>query len=260
MKLDFLGSALISVVTTLGIYIFAGFLLHSELGPLFQFQQLLTKYWTPFPLLKFVFMSILRPVLTLIAFLQMCRLFAIFISGGPIAAFLIQDNIANMDRISHRFWIHSYARETLHNHAIIQILLQWSSDVLHSMVALLQFSGLISVPLNYMTIMMYNTIPFRLYVIFPVACILLPLSHEIFLPILINVYEDEVNLHRKWRRSLCFCGDAKYLVRRVKATRILRVYCAVLEFNFYFLKNSTKLRYQYAILNYTISAVLSVKE
>ncbi|OXA39558.1 hypothetical protein Fcan01_25704 [Folsomia candida] len=262
---DVLGATLIAVVTILGFYPYVTFVFvhYSQLDPLFQFQQLITHYWPSpdnFPISKFVMMTILRPLLALISMFQACRFIAILFCGGAVASISLLDSITHMERISNRFWVRSYAWEILHNHAIIQILLQWSSDVLHSLVAIFQFGGFVSVPLNYMALKMYSAMPFRIYLALTVVCILLPLSHQVLLPILISVYEGEVNLHRKWRRSLCFCGDTRYLVRRIKATRILRVYCSILSYNFYFLKKSTKLRYQYTILSYTISALLSGNE
>lgn len=204
-------------------------------------------------------MTILRPLLTLCSTLQICRLFAIFLCGGAIGSVSLLDSIKYMERISYRFWIHSYARVIIHHHSMTQILLQWSSNMFHSLVAILKLCGLVSIPLNYVTLKMYGLMPFRLYIAFPIACVLLPLSHQILLPLLIGVYEGEVNLHWNWKRALRFSGYMKYLVRRIKATRILRLYCGVSEFNFYFLKKSTKLKYQYAILSYTISALLSEK-
>ncbi|OXA54890.1 hypothetical protein Fcan01_10114 [Folsomia candida] len=258
------GPVLNVVAATFGLYPYlaSAFLLLSEMDPIFQFLQFTTQNWTSianFPVLKFLTLTILRPILTLISMLQICRFFAIFFCGSAVGCTSLVDNITQMDRISNRFWIQSYAREILRSHAAIQILLHWSSAVLNSLVAIFQFAGFISVPFNYMTLKMYNLVPFRLYVAFPVVCILLPMSHQILLPILISVYEGEVNLHKKWRRSLCFCGDTRYLMRRVKATKILRVYCGLSDFNFYFLKKSTKLKYQYTILSYTISALLSGK-
>ncbi|OXA39560.1 hypothetical protein Fcan01_25702 [Folsomia candida] len=189
---DIMGHALLTAATTLGFYpyIITGFLLHAELDPLFQFQQLLAQYWTPmadFPISKFIVMSLLRPFLTLIAFFQICRVFTILLCGGAVGCVSLLDNIKHMERISYRFWIRSYAREILRYHAMIQILLQWSSDMMHSLVAIFQMSGFISVPFNYMTLKVYNIMPFRTYFALPVVCIVLPMSHQMLLPILISV-------------------------------------------------------------------------
>ena len=66
-------------------------------------------------------------------------------------------------------------------------------------------------------------------------------------------------VEKKWRRELCRRGGAnKYVLRRIKATRVVRAHGGFLGFKVYDLTKSTKPAYYEAILIYTINALLSI--
>lgn len=254
-NIDILGHVANLVTTTFGLYphFATVFFLHTEMDPISQFYRFLLPKSR---LLYFIIMLLLRPTFIWVTFLQISRFFTMVFCICTIAERLVLDRISEMNRTIGKYWTSRY--EVLKNHDILQILLQYSSDLTTNLVGIIKFGGLIlSVAFNYVTLSMFDVIPMRLYLAFAIVSALLPIIIESMLPPLVDVYEEEVKLHWRLGRSLHLPWTWKFLTKRVKAARILRVYCGIMQYNFYHLKKSTKVRYWFIILNYTISALLA---
>ncbi len=80
-------------------------------------------------------------------------------------------------------------------------------------------------------------------------------------PIIVNIYENGNDLYMKWGQNCIHHGsfsEMKYLKRRLKAIRVIRVYGGILGYNLYVMNNSLKSAFLFEIINYTINALLSI--
>jgi hypothetical protein len=80
-------------------------------------------------------------------------------------------------------------------------------------------------------------------------------------PIVVNIYENGNDLCIKWGQNCIHHGsisEMKYLKRRLKGIRVVRVYGGILGYNLYVMNNSLKAAFLFEIINYTINALLSI--
>lgn len=96
------------------------------------------------------------------------------------------------------------------------------------------------------------------YLYYPVIAVMMTAMVEMTLPLLVDVYEDSREIHAKWRGMLGISGDMKYFKRKLRSISVIAVYGGINSYNFYKCKKSTKLTYISAVLNYTITATLSI--
>jgi hypothetical protein len=106
---------------------------------------------------------------------------------------------------------------------------------------------------------MHHIIPMPLYLYFPSVSILIPITIHFMLPMGIDVHTIAHEMVvKRWGRELCRRGANKYVLRRIKATRVIRVHGGFLGFKVYDLTKTTKATYYEAILIYTINALLAI--
>lgn len=115
-----------------------------------------------------------------------------------------------------------------------------------------------SVALNFMTMKTYGIIPMPFYAFFPSGSILTAVLISFMLPMLVDVFENCGEMYARWKCLVAGNVDKKYLRRKLKATRVVRLYGGMFGYNIYICKRSTKLAYYGWILSYTITALLSV--
>lgn len=111
---------------------------------------------------------------------------------------------------------------------------------------------------NFMTIKMHHKIPMPFYLLFPSMAVIIGISTQILLPFAVNVYEVANLLKQGYKKNVHFEGDMKYMKRRVRAIKVLRVYGGLFQFDMFGLKRSTKSTYFDNILSYTINLCLTV--
>jgi hypothetical protein len=118
---------------------------------------------------------------------------------------------------------------------------------------------ILSVLFNFATLKMHHIIPMPLYLYFPSISILIPITIHFMLKMGIDVHTiSHEMVVKRWGRVVCISGNKKYVRRRIKATKVLRVHGGFLGFKVYDLTKSTKATYYEAILIYTINALLAI--
>lgn len=149
--------------------------------------------------------------------------------------------------------------EALTKYNCLTIILQIVSDVSASAAAVLMLLGLVlSVTFNFLTVKMRSVLPLPYYLVCPMAAGIIPVAIQILVPVAIRIFEDSAKLMQTWRFALKRTWDRKYLRRRLRACKAAKIYAGVFKFNFFHLSRSTKGTFWYAIVDYTITALISV--
>lgn len=131
-------------------------------------------------------------------------------------------------------------------------------DIFSNIAAVLMGAGfLLNISFNYVTLKLYHVVPMPMYLWFPTVSVLIPILIAILLPMMINVYEGSVQVQNLWGWHSGKSRDLKYLRRRLLGARPLRMTTGIGGVNFYFFKQSTKVTFYSAIIDYTINALLS---
>lgn len=252
------------IVTTINLYpfVFPAAFLFSRIDPLYQFDKYIIcgVLGLGDVVLVRVTVTILRFCI-LFPFLQMCRFLSLCIPGLVIWGCVFLEATSCLSKQGHKFGITGVMAKTiLRRHDGIQIIVQTTSDVTSLAICILMGAGLIlSVAFNFVILKMYFVMPIALYLYFPPASLIVLVIIKVLVPIPIAVHEDDKLLHWKLNCSLQIMRDSKrkYYKKRLKSLGIFKFYCAMFGHNFYFLKSSTKTKYQSVILSYTISVVMT---
>jgi hypothetical protein len=121
---------------------------------------------------------------------------------------------------------------------------------------------IVDVVCNFGTLKLYNIIPMPFYLFFPSVSILISVLCPIMMPMVVNIYENVNTLNVKWRQNCihkdCSVFEMKYLKRKIKSIKVIRVCGGILEYTLYEMNNSTKARFLFEMINYTINAILSI--
>lgn len=232
--------------------------IYFQIDPLGQLEsQILTN---SNPLFAQLIILISR-ILTVVAGIQTSRLIAKMVSICTILTQLILDCITNLGKMTTRLvqtWIRT--NPVLREYTCLEIILFEFLEIASNVIFLLMGQGiLLLVMFNFITLKLYGHVPSALYPAAPSVSILLPIVIQTLLQMLIDVFEDASRLKNRWDKELGDFGGVKYLKRRLRAVRILRWYAGIFSFKLYDLKQQVKPIYYYTIVNYTITALLSIE-
>ncbi|OXA48091.1 hypothetical protein Fcan01_17340 [Folsomia candida] len=264
LRFDPLGITLNVIVAMFAIYPYFmyPFIVYFRLDPFTQiFYYLLPHNITTSPLISFIFMALrLSAIFPLLAGNRLFSCIAITTTldahlGLTILSILASStNNVNMMGVGRRA-IDKY----LEGYYTGQIILEIGADFVYPGISIVMFLGFwFSVSLNFMTMKTYGIVPMPFYAFFPTGSLLTGVLISFMLPMLVDVYENSGEMYAKWKHLAGRCPDKKYLKRKLRATRVVRIYGGINGYNFYVCKKSTKLTYYGWILSYTISALLSV--
>lgn len=117
---------------------------------------------------------------------------------------------------------------------------------------------LVCVFLNYGSIKLPSVLP-----TLPLICCLMlsvpaPACLRLMLPMLVAAYEDGKSIMEKWKYLVAETDNRKYLVRRLKGIRLIYIEGILFDFRIYRCDKSIKATYYYAILDYTITALMAI--
>jgi hypothetical protein len=96
------------------------------------------------------------------------------------------------------------------------------------------------------------------YFAFPVATFLIQTATMQILRYGIYCYEQSTAVLRLWEFAVLKASNRRYMIRKVKGMRPIRVRASTLDFNLYFLKRSTMGTVFNAVTTHTVNAVLLV--
>jgi len=115
-----------------------------------------------------------------------------------------------------------------------------------------------TVLMNYGTLKLYSVIPLVGYTIFPLLSCLSLCLIQITLSNAIKIYENSAGVLESFGRSLINPCGRKYLLRKLRSLRPAGMECGVAGHRFITIKRCTKVEYYYSIVDFTITAVLSI--
>lgn len=192
-----------------------------------------------------------------------CRTFSLAVCGLTMSVRLVNYVISEMENNSARLALSpTHAFQTFQTYVELEIVLSLAYDITARASAWLMTVGLsCSVMFNFFTIGLHRAIPFPLYLYFPSVAGMIPFVIDALLPVAINVYENGCKIKCGWERSIAsfsWCNK-KWLRRRVRAVRPVRIYAGILGYNFFWLKRETKSTYYSTIVEVTIDALLSMQ-
>jgi hypothetical protein len=142
----------------------------------------------------------------------------------------------------------------------IQLIILIASDIIGGVVVGLMLIGfVVGVALNFVSLKMYHAIPMPFYLYFPSVAILILITTEILLKMAVDInINSKKMVRRKWKQVVVNQHDRKYVGRKIRATRVLRLDGWLLGYKIYECTQSTRVSYYEAILIYTINALLSI--
>lgn len=200
-------------------------------------------------------------VLLILPFTQICYLFTYMVCFGTMRNHLLLTCLNYLHKTRRRilwnlrcFVFYKYFSA----YAGIQIALQVAPAAFGGfLLALMAFGLLIGIMCNFVTLKMQMLIPAPFYYVFPTLSILVVVIIRVMLPMMISVYEVAKELHFGWERSLGVARNVTYLRRKVRSIRTVRLEGELFHFKFYKLQRSTMPLFSAALVNYTITALLS---
>lgn len=149
----------------------------------------------------------------------------------------------------------------------LRVIIISSFSLLSSCNGLLVVLGLVvNVCANYVTIKLYNTIPFHVYLMFPILATMVPILISTILPHGVKYHEETEKLLSKWKMVIQFKNQKNLLTMNMKAKMVLKklnamkpvtLYFGVGSYNLIPLTNSFKSEYYMAIMEATVNAVLA---
>lgn len=192
--------------------------------------------------------------------MQVCRLFPLLVCTLSFHHVLLLDELYKMGRRAlfirvSRIWAILQFRKYVELEIILRLFAASSDNI----TAILMGVGLVlCVAFNFISIRMYGSIPFPLYLYFPSVAIIIPLIIDTMLPMAIRVYEETSKIRRNWEYHLNGTENRKYISRRLQAVRPLQVKCRIMGYQGLKLTKSTKVGFYSQILEHTMTALLSI--
>jgi hypothetical protein len=211
---------------------------------------------------------VVRIVVTLIGSIQISRLIFLVINQA-IASYLILNIISNLDRLTANC-IDFHSKSVHYKDQISQIFSKYDQLVLlfkiwHNYMSTFVFFSMgagfvVAVICNFVTLKLYHVVPMPFYLYFPSVSILIPIIVTILLPIVVQIYENANKLRVKWGQNIHLgsISEMKHLKRRLRAIHVVRIYGGLFGFSLWEMNNCTKTAYIFAMVNYTINALLSI--
>lgn len=199
------------------------------------------------------------PVTYIIATIEQMRLFPLIMCICTIVVHIVLGILSHLRESRLRISMSRVkSMQCLRKYYYLQIILQTMYDLSAPVIAALMTIGLLlSVTFNFLCVKMRSVLPMPYYLVCFVAAGIILVLIQILLPLAINVYEDSEALMQIWKVALRYSCDRKYLRRRLRACKAVRFYAGLFKYNFFYISLSTKSTFWYAIVDYTITALLS---
>ncbi|OXA48159.1 hypothetical protein Fcan01_17339 [Folsomia candida] len=264
-RFELLGITLNLIVAMFAIYPYFmyPFIVYFGMDPFTKtFQYLLPAHLTTSPLVITIFwalrLSVIFPLLAgnrLFSCIAICTTLDAHLNLTIISILSKATTNVNMLGVGRRA-IDKY----LAGYYTAQIILETAADFNAPGISIVMFLGFsLSVSLNFMAMKTFKIVPMPFYAFFPTGSLLDGVLISFMLPMLVDVYENSAKMYAEWKYLGGRCPDKKYLKRKLRATRVLRMCGGINGYNLYVCKKSTKLTYYGWILSYTTSALLSVE-
>lgn len=244
---------------TLLVYFF--FILILGKDPYTQTEYLLSLKGLLFPLpIKLIFL-LLRLSVCFVC-LQISRVITLVVCVPTITAYLVLSSISCLDRSAVTCMTNQSRTMTkiyFRYYATMQIIMAIGYDFIAPAISVCMFiSFILSVLLNTMSLELYGVVDMPYFLVFPIIATVLEVIIHIMLRMMVDLSENCGKTQINWARLLRLSNDKKYLKRRLSSLQCIAVCGGILSYNLYLCKRSIKGTYFGAILNYTITSVLSI--
>lgn len=200
--------------------------------------------------------------------LEVCRGFAFLILIIVLAIRMFPHCISLLRKNSNQ--VRSLRMLYLHRYIYIQIQLvvKIIADIQKIITSLLMGIGLIlGVCFNFATFKLHQVLINTSVIMFLMCALmsaLIPIIVAQALPYAINCHINSKLLLEKWKfqvfKFTTNRTNRKYALKQLKSMKTIDFHAGVLDFNFFVLKNSTKIRYYWAMTDYTVTALKTFPE
>lgn len=220
------------------------------------------KYWIPLYLWKslgfriiFHCVRCLQLIPATMMFHTVCRTVCLVVVIVHAILGVIESNEKSVKDI-HNFW---KGPDILLKHKSLEIIfLMWNDYISPIVVIIVLFGSMLSVLFNYISLKLYAVIPMPMYLFFPTFAVLLPCVVLVMLPVGTAVHERDAEVHAKWKYYAHRSSNVKLLSRQLRATKVIRITGGISDFQLFTLNQSFTPRYFSAMVDYTITALLSI--
>ncbi|OXA40224.1 hypothetical protein Fcan01_24933 [Folsomia candida] len=250
---------LIDLIIAQGFILYICVVLIYRLDPYYQLESIL-----PDPVsLPVKFLLHLFRVTMWIPISQVARISVFIVSTTIIATHLALGCISALDKAasSRETWKNRASIDThLLNYASCQLVFGIGYDFVTLAIATGQFTcPWFSVVFNFISLKMYPFVDTSIYVYAPLIAGIVLVGMEIMVPLCTKIYQDCKEIHATWRRGMVGVkNDAKYLRKKLRSIQVIALYGGINSYNFYKCKKSTKSTYFGAVIDYTMTATLSI--
>ncbi|OXA48021.1 hypothetical protein Fcan01_17186 [Folsomia candida] len=113
---------------------------------------------------------------------------------------------------------------------------------------------------NFVTIAL-TRLPFPVYIFFPSVSVITGAIINATIPLAQAVHENSIEMLRNWGLTRLNLGqDAKLLRRKIRSARSLRLNVGLADFRMFYFNQETKVRYFEAVITYTLTMLLGLRE
>ncbi|OXA42867.1 hypothetical protein Fcan01_22392 [Folsomia candida] len=202
-----------------------------------------------------------RILVTMVATVEINRIAAHVFCSSTVAFHLIFSSITALTRSPLTLNV-SRVQKTLTQYTQLNLIMTLLYDFFATTTAvMMSTTGVWCVLLNFATIKMYSSVSMPYFALIPVSAIAAHLAVGVLTPIVVEVYEGSQPILARWELQLApfsKVGEVKWMKKRLRALRLLKVFFGLFGVNFFFLQESTRGSYYSAIVDYTINAMLSI--
>ncbi|OXA45241.1 putative SMEK 3 [Folsomia candida] len=250
---------LLGILLNLGVTLYASgayfitiFGIFSEFDPLFLVQKYIL-HSVHFPLY-------LRAIVLLPA-IHICNTLCLMFCLLTVTAHLSISSISCLDKLAPCLgWGKGAGENYLRLYTRLSLNFTLCAGISNCCCLLFMGVGLFcGVGVNFVTMKMYGITPISIYLLFPVCAVFMGMIADIMTTMIVKISESSCTLVWKMERYLSPCGDRAFVRRKLRVVRNVKVNAGIGPYVFFGVNAGTKLAYYYTVVNFTITALLSIQ-
>lgn len=188
----------------------------------------------------------------------LCVMFCLLTVTGHISL----SSLTSLEHLSPKLGYNRKSAETFLNwYSILRLNFVVCANISNWCCLLFMVVGLVAgVWVNFVTIKMYRVTSMPIYLFFPVCSLLMAVMANLMISITVNIYNRSGKVLIRLKRCISRNSrtDSAYIRRKVRAIKAIQVYAGTSQYIFFGVKALTKLQFYYTVINFTITALLSI--